>query len=132
MKNTPIVIIVVAVLVFTWDLFWWAMGVEPLLPCRLKNALTKNPEAFNLIDVRTQTEYGLFHIDGSRNHPGLSLQPERFRDKDPGKPVVVICMTGHRSPFVAYRLKKGGFTKVYNLTWGMLGWLLSGGETRKR
>jgi len=70
MKNIPIVIIVVAVLVFTWDLFWWAMGVEPLLPYRLKNALTKNPEAFNLIDVRTQTEYGLFHID--RSSPDIS------------------------------------------------------------
>jgi len=44
---------------------------------------------------------------------------------------VIICMTGHRSSVVAYRLKKRGFTEVHNLTFGMLGWLLSGGETSK-
>jgi rhodanese-related sulfurtransferase len=43
--------------------------------------------------------------------------------------LVIICMTGHRSSVVAYRLKKRGFTEVHNLTFGMLGWLLSGGET---
>jgi rhodanese-related sulfurtransferase len=40
-------------------------------------------------------------------------------------------MTGHRSSVVAYGLKRRGFTKVYNLTFGMLGWLLSGGETMR-
>ena len=38
------------------------------------------------------------------------------------KTVVVICMTGHRSPMVAYGLEKAGFARVYNLTWGMVGW----------
>jgi len=131
MKNIPIVFIIVTVLVFSWDLFWWAMGVEPILPYRLKEALRENPEGFYLIDVRTQPEYKLFHIDGARNHPGLSFHPDLSREQEPVKPVVVICMTGHRSPFVAYRLKKRGFRKVYNLTWGMLGWLLSGGESKR-
>jgi rhodanese-related sulfurtransferase len=33
-------------------------------------------------------------------------------------------MTGHRSPMVAYQLKKRGYKQVYNLTWGMLAWKL--------
>ena len=38
------------------------------------------------------------------------------------KTVVVICMTGHRSPWVAYRLLKDGYPQIYNLTGGMAGW----------
>jgi rhodanese-related sulfurtransferase len=40
----------------------------------------------------------------------------------PSQEVVVICMTGHRSPLVAYALKKKGYARVYNLTGGMVGW----------
>ena len=131
MKHIPLWLIGLIFFVFTWELFWWVMGVKPLLPWNLKNALRRNAKAFDLIDVRTQPEYRLFHISGTKNHPELLFHPERSRAQDPKKPLVVICMTGHRSPLVAYRLKKRGFREVYNLTWGMLGWLLSGGETRK-
>jgi len=78
--------------------------------------------------VRTQPEYELFHISGAKHRPELILHPELFREKDSRKPLVVICMTGHRSSIVAYQLKKRVPQEVYNLTWGMLGWLLSGGE----
>jgi rhodanese-related sulfurtransferase len=131
MQNILIGSIAVAAFVFTWELFWWALGVKPLLPYHLKNALRKNAGDFCLIDVRTATEYKLFHINGAKNHPELLLHPELFRRQDPSKKLVVICMTGHRSPLAAYRLKRRGSRKVYNLTWGMLGWLLSGGETRR-
>jgi rhodanese-related sulfurtransferase len=40
-------------------------------------------------------------------------------------------MTGHRSPLVAHRLQRLGARKVYNLTWGMAGWKLFGGKTRR-
>ena len=40
----------------------------------------------------------------------------------PSRELVVICMTSHRSPVVAYALKKKGFKGVDNLTWGMVGW----------
>jgi rhodanese-related sulfurtransferase len=128
MKNIVIGLIAVAVFVFTWELFWWAMGVKPLWPWRLKNTLRSDAEAFDLIDVRTRAEYQLFHINGAKNHPELLLHPELSTEQDPGKPLIIICMTGHRSPVVVYRLKKRGLKKVYNLTWGMLGWLLSGGR----
>jgi rhodanese-related sulfurtransferase len=31
-------------------------------------------------------------------------------------------MTGHRSPVVAYGLKRRGYADVYNLTGGMVAW----------
>jgi rhodanese-related sulfurtransferase len=119
----------VILLVLGWEFFWWALGVRPLMPWSLKGSLQKSPEEFTLVDVRTALEYELFHIPGSKNQPNLLLHPELFKAQDPRKPLVIICMTGHRSSVVAYGLRKRGFTEVHNLTFGMLGWLLSGGET---
>jgi rhodanese-related sulfurtransferase len=125
------IIALVILLVLGWELCWWGLGVKPLMPWHLKGALQKSPEEFTLVDVRTALEYELFHIPGSKNQPALLLHPELFRTQDPRQPLVIICMTGHRSSVVAYGLKRRGFTKVYNLTFGMLGWLLSGGETMR-
>ena len=127
-RRALIGLIILVVIIFTWDLFWWALGVNPLLPRHLKDGLNENAKGFDLIDVRTEPEYELFHINGAKHRPELILHPELFREKDSRKPLVVICMTGHRSSIVAYQLKKRVPQEVHNLTWGMLGWLLSGGE----
>jgi rhodanese-related sulfurtransferase len=58
--------------------------------------------------------------------PGLLSNAQGFKGKRVDEPVIVICMTGHRSPMVAYQLKKRGYRQVYNLTWGMLAWKLFG------
>ena len=123
MKKILIGFIILIVFFSAWEFFWWARGVKPLFPWQLQ------VENYSLIDVRTKSEYNLFHIDGAKNHPELLLHPERLKPQDPSKPLVVICMTGHRSSVVAYRLRSLGFKKIYNLTFGMLGWLLSGGKT---
>ena len=123
------ILALVILLVLGWESCWWGLGVKPLMPWHLKGSLQKSPEEFTLVDVRTALEYELFHIPGSKKQPNLLLHPELFKAQDKKKPLVIICMTGHRSSVVAYGLKKRGFIKVHNLTFGMLGWLLSGGET---
>ena len=101
------------------------------MPWRLKGSLQESPEEFTVVDVRTTLEYELFHIPGSKKQPNLLRHPELFKTQDPKKPLVIICLTGHRSSVVAYGLKKQGFTRVHNLTFGMLAWLLSGGTSSK-
>jgi rhodanese-related sulfurtransferase len=123
------ILALVILLVLGWEFCWWGLGVKPLMAWHLKGYLQKSPEEFTLVDVRTALEYELFHIPGSKNQPNLLLRPELFKAQDQKKPLAIICMTGHRSSVVAYGLKKRGFIKVHNLTFGMLGWLLSGGET---
>ena len=118
-------LLILVFFVAAWDFAWWALGVKPLFPWLM------NVENYSLIDVRTTPEYKLFHIDGAKNYPELLFHPELLKPQDPRKPLVVICLTGHRSSVVAYRLKKKGFSKVHNLTFGMLGWLLSGGEIKR-
>ena len=127
-KRMLIGLIILVTFIFAWDIIWWVLGVKPLLPWHLKSSLKENAEGFSLIDVRTHPEYELFHINGAKHYPELVLHPELFKEKDFRRPLVVICMTGHRSSIVAYQLKKRAPQEVYNLTWGMLGWLLSGGK----
>jgi rhodanese-related sulfurtransferase len=119
-------LIILIILILGWDLAWYLAGVKPLFPWQLKKMLDKGQNPGRLIDVRTQPEFNWFHIDGAENRPDVLFDIDRYKDKNFDEPVVVICMSGHRSPIVAYRLKKHGYKQVYNLTWGMLGWKLFG------
>ena len=109
------------VFLLAWDAGWALVGVKPLFPWQLQEEYRKGQPDLVLLDVRTQTEFGWFHLPGAKNVPFRNLDARHLQvPKD--KTVVVICMTGHRSSLVAWRLQKNGFTNVYNLTWGMAGW----------
>ena len=109
-----------------WDLAWLAAGVAQTPPWRLRRQLDKEP--VQLLDVRTPTEFALLHIPGAVNRPDALTVPVAELGLDPARPVAVVCMTGHRSPFVAKKLAANGYD-ASNLTWGMLGWLLTFGPT---
>lgn len=92
-------------------------------------ALRSGKRDVTLLDVRTEFEYNWFHIEGAESRPDMAYAIKDFEDIDSAKPIIVICMTGHRPPIVAHRLKKHGFKNVYNLLWGMWAWWLFGGKT---
>ena len=119
-------IIIILLLLVGWDFAWFLAGVKPLFPWHLKKLLTGKSDRLTLIDVRTPWEYNWFHINGAINRPELLLDINALPATSKEDPLIVICMTGHRSPLVAYRLKRRGFKNVYNLTWGMLAWKLFG------
>jgi len=112
-----------------WDVPFYFLGVKPMLPWELKQAIRQEGEDIVLLDVRSKAEYDWFHIEGARHVPDLGDRLAGIARENAGKRVVVICMTSHRSPPAAYRLKKEGNLEVYNLTWGMLGFKLFGGKT---
>ena len=122
-------VFLILLLLLGWDFGWYLAGVKPLLPWQLKKLLKDKRDRISLIDVRTAREYNWFHISGAANKPELIYDITAVSAKSKDEPVIVICMTGHRSPLVAYRLKKQGFSKVYNLVWGMLAWKMFGGKT---
>lgn len=114
-----------------WDPLWSMAGVRQMGPRALRRRLAA-PGPPILLDVRTPTEFGWLRIPGAINLPANS--PTLLRDaleltrRSGGRDVVVICMTGHRSPLPAKRLAERG-VDAHNLTWGMLGWKLTGGDT---
>jgi len=117
-------VLIILLLLIGWDVAWYLAGVRPIFPWQLKKLLQKDQRQVRLIDVRTPSEFNWFHIQGADNKPELITGNQALPQTDKEKPIVVICMTGHRSPPVVYRLKKRGFKNVYNLTWGMLAWKL--------
>jgi len=123
-------LIFLLLIIFGWDLAWYFAGVNPLFPWQLKKMLQKGQNPGRLIDVRTQIEFNWFHIESAVNRPDILVNTDRYKDKNLDEPVVIICMTGHRSPIVAHQLKKRGYKRVYNLTGGMLAWKMFGGKTR--
>lgn len=94
-----------------------------------------------LIDVRSSFEYYMFHapdavnlsmpriLMGSNSWLRRWVLPQWFQELPKDKPIALICLTAHRSPIVAEQLIKTGFTKVYNITGGMMEWQRLGLET---
>lgn len=123
-------ILLVIVILIGWDVAWWlGFGVSPLSPWAMKQ-LVNEDRAPVIIDVRTPAEFSSFHIPGAVNVPfPATLAELAMASPDPTNPIVVVCMSGHRSPPVVKQLRDGGYTDVSNLTWGMLAWKLFGGET---
>lgn len=127
-----LILIAVVVFIIVWEIAWWLAGVKPILPGKLKAELNSSQSEHPLlIDVRTGFEYDLFHIRGAVHHPTLLRKPQDLPDGYYDKPIVIICMSGHRSAVVAYLLKKQGCKNVSYLVWGMLSWIASGGTTTR-
>ncbi|MFA5109852.1 MAG: rhodanese-like domain-containing protein [Desulfobaccales bacterium] len=105
-----------------WDAVWWLLGVKPIFPWQLRKKLEAGAADLVLLDVRTPPEYAWFHLPGALNVPAGLAHSDKLPLGPPSQTVVVICMTGHRSPFVSLALKKRGFPRVRNLTGGMAGW----------
>ncbi len=77
-----------------------------------------------LVDVRTAAEFSQGALDNALNID--FFQKENFRSKmeklDKEKPVYLYCRSGARSNKAATLLDKMGFTKIYDLKGGYLGW----------
>jgi rhodanese-related sulfurtransferase len=85
-----------------------------------------------LVDVRTSNEFAAGHIEGALHVPINELArrlPEL--ELDPGRPVVAICLTAHRS-IPAVRLIRGHGLEARQLAGGMLAWRASGLPERRR
>ncbi len=107
-------------LVLGGELVTIAGGARPLAPWRLKTL----PDDTWIVDVRTKPEFYWNRLHGAENYPwGVGLT-EAARDKSLDRPVLVTCLSGHRSPAIAVALRRLGFKTVYNLTWGILYLLL--------
>lgn len=66
-----------------------------------------------ILDVRTEKEYAMGHIDGSLNI-SLGTIRERYVELDSSKTYITVCSHGLRSVKVEHILKEKGFKKVYN------------------
>ena len=78
-----------------------------------------------LVDVRSEREFAGSHPKGARNLP-----PARINAGDTGlapeDEILVICLSGHRSPRQARKLATMGYANVVNVSGGLLAWKRAG------
>lgn len=90
------------------------ISVQELKQCRDDNA------DIQIIDVRNPYEYDICHINGKLIP--LSELESRINEIDPTKMTILQCKSGGRSLKAAKLLKQHGFTKIKNLSGGILAW----------
>lgn len=122
-------LLVFLVLWALWDLAVPLFGIHQMPPWELRKRIALDAPPV-LLDVRTPAEYAWFHIPGAINVPFPPPAADELGVPKDAE-VVLICMTGHRSPVAAWKLKQAGYGNVANLTWGMSAYKLFGGRTIK-
>ena len=82
-----------------------------------------NEEAHPLrvIDVREMREIAQGTMPGAEPLP-LATLPLRLNDFDVDEKLVIICRSGARSAQACMFLQQQGFTNVFNLRGGIIGW----------
>jgi rhodanese-related sulfurtransferase len=97
--------------------------IAEIAPRDLYARLRDDGKDWQLLDVREPIEFQAGHIVRAHNVPLHDL-PHRLSDLglDPMRPVVAICLSGHRS-VPAYRLlRRAGLREIYGLAGGMMAW----------
>jgi len=99
----------------------------------LQATLMINKEDALVLDVREPAEVAGGKIVNSRNVPVSQLESRiKELEKYKNKPVIVACASGNRSASAVGRLKKHGFTKVFNLSGGVGAWQQAGLPLEKK
>lgn len=103
--------------------FWWLpFGRVPEITSEELNRWLDEGRPIQLVDSRTLVEYNQSRIDGAQSAPVTDLPGSIDRlDLDPARPVVLICLSGHRSR-PGTRLLRGRGYEAYSLEGGMLAW----------
>ncbi len=78
-----------------------------------------------VIDVRGMEEIAMGTVPKAEALP-LHTLPARVQDLSKNQKLVMVCRSGARSAQACMYLQQQGFTNVFNLRGGMMGWAQSG------
>jgi adenylyltransferase/sulfurtransferase len=97
-----------------------AFGGTDISPDQLKKRLDAGENLF-VLDVRNPNEFAICRIPGTVLLP-LPELPLRFAEVPTDREVIVHCKSGMRSAKAIEFLKAQGYTRLVNLTGGILAW----------
>jgi molybdopterin/thiamine biosynthesis adenylyltransferase/rhodanese-related sulfurtransferase/molybdopterin converting factor small subunit len=98
-----------------------ATTADALTSRELKSELDRGDQVV-IVDVREPQEFQINRLPGSILIP-LGDLPKRYVELDPNANIVTQCKSGMRSAKAQDFLRSKGFTRVRNLTGGVLGWV---------
>jgi hydroxyacylglutathione hydrolase len=88
------------------------------------------PRDFQLLDVRSPSEWDEGHVPGAR-YLFLGDLPKKLQHLNPDRPVVVYCASGYRASLAASILQARGFTATANVPGSYQAWTAAGFPTVK-
>jgi rhodanese-related sulfurtransferase len=107
-----------------------AAAPAPVATIGVQEAFTRQKRGAKLVDVRSAAEFRGSHPKGAHSVPPAAIKGDQTglgRDDE----LLVICLSGHRSPRQARRLAGMGFTNVTNVHGGLLAWKKAGLPLKK-
>jgi rhodanese-related sulfurtransferase len=82
----------------------------------------KNKKDITILDAREFEEYSVSHIPGAKYIGYKNLENKALENIPKDKPIAIYCSIGYRSEKIGEKLKKKGYTKVYNLYGSIFEW----------
>lgn len=129
----PILVVLFLAFFLLWDPLFSALGVKQIMPWELAKRVGDGT-APALLDMRTRAEYEAARIPGAVLAADVPGGAQAFAARVAGPELVLICFTGHRSTQGILALgetrgTEGQTLEIRNLSLGMVGYVLAGGET---
>jgi adenylyltransferase/sulfurtransferase len=97
-----------------------ADGIADIEPADLAKRIERGDD-LQLIDVREEWEWQIARLPGARLIP-LGQLSSQMETLDRNREAVIYCKSGVRSMYAAHELEDAGFTKLANLSGGILRW----------
>lgn len=102
------------------------LNIKEINANELADWLQEGDGPFRVIDVREMREIATGTIPGAESMP-LATVPLRTNEMEQHEKLVFVCHSGARSAQACAFLQQRGYSNVYNLRGGMVGWTAQGG-----
>ena len=103
-----------------------AFGARSFETVSVEDADSLRASGAQVVDVRETVEWRRGHVPGALHIPVHAIGRRGPAELDPGRAVVLLCASGHRSTVAARSLTKLGFAEVYDVHGGMIAWRRKG------
>ncbi len=103
----------------------FGMKVKEIDASQLSQWVGDADHKMRVIDVRQMEEIAMGTVPKAEALP-LSTLPAKVHEFSREEKLIMVCRSGMRSAQACAFLQQQGFTNVYNLRGGMMGWAQSG------
>lgn len=103
----------------------FGMNVKEIDATELSKWINAADHGLRVIDVRQMEEIALGTVPKAEALP-LSTLPAKVHEFSREEKLVMVCRSGARSAQACMFLQQQGFTNVFNLRGGMMGWMQNG------
>jgi rhodanese-related sulfurtransferase len=108
----------------------FGMKVKEIDASQLSQWVSEANHKMRVIDVRQMEEIAMGTVPKAEALP-LSTLPGKVHEFSREEKLIMVCRSGARSAQACTFLQQQGFTNVYNLRGGIMGWAQSGFPTHQ-